>query len=62
MGFRLLRLNISGHPILKNTSVVFCDDKNESPVVYTTGIIGANGTGKSYLMGAIASIFSGSYK
>lgn len=58
MGFRLIRLNISGHPILKNTTVVFCDDRNESSVVYTTGIIGANGTGKSYLMGAIASIFA----
>ena len=58
MGFRLLRLNISGHPILKKTTVVFCDDRNDSPVVYTTGIIGANGTGKSYLMGAIASIFA----
>lgn len=58
MGFRLHSFQISGHPVLKSTTVVICDDKKSFPVVYTTGIIGANGAGKSYLMAAIASVFS----
>lgn len=58
MGFRLRNIQISGHQVLKGTNVIFCDDEKSYPVVYTTGIIGANGTGKSYLMAAIATIFS----
>lgn len=58
MGFRLRNTQISGHQVLKGTNVIFCDDEKSYPVVYTTGIIGANGTGKSYLMAAIATIFS----
>lgn len=57
-GFRLLRLKISGHPVLKNVDITFCDDNTKSFDIYTTGIIGANGTGKSHLMGAVASVFS----
>ena len=56
--FRLRRLRISGHPVLKDLEVTLCDDDDNSSSVYTTGIIGANGTGKSHLMGAIASIFT----
>jgi len=56
--FRLRRVQISGHPILKELDVTLCNDEGMSSSVYTTGIIGANGTGKSHLMGAIASIFS----
>ena len=62
MGFRLRNIQISGHPVLKSTNVTFCDDEKNEPVVYTTGIIGANGTGKSYLIGAIATIFSDIYR
>ena len=56
LGFRLLRVKISGHKVLKNVDIRFCDDTIE-PVVYTTGVIGPNGTGKSHLMGAIATAF-----
>lgn len=56
MGFRLLRVKISGHKVLKQIDIKFCDDALE-PVVYTTGVIGPNGTGKSHLMGAIATAF-----
>ena len=57
--FRLRRLQITGHPVLKDLDVTLCDDEGSgASSVYTTGIIGANGTGKSHLMGAIASVFS----
>ena len=52
--FRLRRIRISGHPVLKEVDVVLCDDKNQADTLYTTGIIGPNGTGKSHLMSAIA--------
>lgn len=61
-GFRLRRIIISGHPILKNIDVTFCDDQENTHTVYTTGIIGANGTGKSNLMGAVAAVFSEIHK
>ena len=57
-GFRLRRLKISAHPVLKNVDITFCDDNTTSFDIYTTGIIGANGTGKSHLMGAVATVFS----
>lgn len=56
--FRLRRIRISGHPVLKEVDVVLCDDKNQADTLYTTGIIGPNGTGKSHLMSAIATVFS----
>lgn len=56
--FRLRKIQISGHPVLKELDVTLCNDEGTSPSVYTTGIIGANGTGKSHLMGAIASVYS----
>lgn len=62
LAFRLLRLKISGHPVLKTLDITFCDDKSDVPSIYTTGIIGANGTGKSHLMSAIASVFSDAQK
>lgn len=61
-GFRLRKISISGHPILKNVDITFCDDQENVPVVYTTGIIGANGTGKSNLMGAVSEVFSEIHK
>lgn len=57
-GFLLKRLKISGHPVLKNVDINFCDGDEDCDGIYITGIIGANGTGKSHLMGAIASVFS----
>lgn len=58
LGFRLRGLKISGHPVLKDVQFQFCDDNNSNDEVYVTGIIGANGTGKSHLMAAIAAVFS----
>ena len=58
MFFRLKRLQIAGHPILHSVDITFCDDSMKVSSIYTTGIIGPNGTGKSNLMGAIAAVFS----
>jgi len=59
--FRLLSLNILNHPVLGNVSLDFCknqiDDDNHKEI-YTSVVIGVNGIGKSYLMRAIADIFS----
>lgn len=56
--FRLRRIQISGHPVLKEVDITLCDDTNKTDAIYTTGIIGPNGTGKSHLMSAIATVFS----
>ena len=56
--FRLRRIRLKGHPVLKDLDVTLCDDNEASSSIYTTGIIGANGTGKSHLMGVVASVFS----
>lgn len=56
--FRLRRIQISGHPVLKDVDITLCDDANQADSFYTTGIIGPNGTGKSHMMSAIATTFS----
>ena len=56
--FRLRRIRISGHPVLREVDVTLCDDENQIDTLYTTGIIGPNGTGKSHLMSVIATAFS----
>lgn len=56
--FRLRRVQISGHPVLREVDITLCDDANETDALYTTGIIGPNGTGKSHVMSAIAIAFS----
>lgn len=59
--FRLLSLYIHHHHVLGNIKLDFCknNDENAYPEdIYTTVVIGANGIGKSYLMRAIADIFS----
>ena len=56
--FRLRRIQISGHPVLKEVDITLCDDDKETKGLYTTGIIGPNGTGKSHLLSAIATVFS----
>ncbi len=60
--FRLRRIRISGHPVLKEVDITLCDDENQTDSIYTTGIIGPNGTGKSHLMSAIAIAFSEIYR
>lgn len=56
--FRLRSLIILEHRILGNIHLDFCKDNGVPQGVYTSVIIGANGIGKSYLLGAIAEIFS----
>lgn len=58
LSFRLRRIQISGHPVLKEVDITLCDDDKETHDLYTTGIIGPNGTGKSHLLSAIATVFS----
>lgn len=60
LGFLLKRLQLSGHPVLKDIAISFCDGDSlsDSDNIYITGIIGANGTGKSHLLSAIAVVFS----
>jgi len=38
--------------------ITLCDDDKYTDALYTTGIIGPNGTGKSHLLSAIATIFT----
>lgn len=59
--FRLLSLHILHHNVLGNIKLDFFKDSDEDIVpknIYTSVVIGANGIGKSYLMRAIADIFS----
>lgn len=56
--FRLRSLTIQRHRILGNIHLDFCKDNEFPQGVYTSVIIGANGIGKSYLLRAIAEIFS----
>lgn len=59
--FRLISLEILHHHVLGDTHLEFSKDNGEGVGVneiYTSVIIGVNGIGKSYLMRAIADIFS----
>lgn len=59
--FRLLSLSILHHHVLGNIELDFFKNKDENIIpnnIYTSVVIGANGIGKSYLMRAIADIFS----
>ena len=59
--FRLISLEILHHHVLGNTRLEFCKENGEGVDVneiYTSVVIGVNGIGKSYLMRAIADIFS----
>ena len=59
--FRLLSLSILHHHVLGNIGLDFFKNSDENIVpnnIYTSVVIGANGIGKSYLMRAIADIFS----
>ena len=59
--FRLISLSIQHHHVLGNTRLEFCKDNWEGVnlnEIYTSVVIGVNGIGKSYLMRAIADVFS----
>ena len=59
--FRLLSLTILHHRVLGNINLTFTQDANQEHYpedIYTSVVIGANGIGKSYLLRAIADIFS----
>ena len=60
MSFRLLKLDLSKHPVLKSLSLDFYNDEilgfqNE---IYNTVIIGANGIGKSHILKSVIEIFT----
>ena len=59
--FRLLSLTILHHRVLGNINLTFSQDENQEHYpedIYTSVVIGANGIGKSFLLRAIADIFS----
>lgn len=61
--FRLKTFAVVGHPILKTLNLTFCDDEphgafDNDKDIYTSVIIGTNGIGKSYLLRAIAEVFT----
>ena len=59
--FRLISLKILRHRVLGNINLTFCQDNSQElhpEDIYTSVVIGVNGIGKSYLMRAIADIFS----
>lgn len=57
--FRLHSLSLKGHPILNDVDLTFFDEdsKTYSEDLYTTVLIGMNGTGKSYILKTIADLF-----
>ncbi|MRT17566.1 AAA family ATPase [Vitellibacter sp. q18] len=56
-GFKLLSLEVIGHKILGTNKFNFVDFLDEPDSIYTTVIIGPNGTGKSELLSVILDIF-----
>ena len=57
MTLRINSITILDHPILGRIKLDLCQEEGEPQGVYTTVIIGANGIGKSRLLGALAEIF-----
>ena len=57
--FKLLYFKLDGHPQLGNLELRFVEEneKNNAEKPYTTVIIGANGTGKSFILKTIADVF-----
>lgn len=58
--FRLLSFQTVKHPILNDVKIDFCvndDFLNENEQIYSSVVIGQNGTGKSELLRYIASVF-----
>ena len=48
-GFKLISLEVINHPVLGTNIFNFIDENDTSVSIYSTVIIGVNGTGKSYL-------------
>lgn len=57
--FRLLNIEFKGHPQLGDVNLPLADEEeiHKSSKPYTSLVIGANGTGKSFLLRTIAEIF-----
>ena len=60
MSFRLLKLDLSKHPVLRSLSLDFCNDEISGfqDDIYNTVIIGANGIGKSHILKSVIEIFT----
>lgn len=60
MSFRLIKLELYKHPILKSLSLDFCNDEilKSQDEIYNTVIIGVNGIGKSHILKTIIDIFT----
>jgi hypothetical protein len=56
--FKLLEIELFDHPFFKSLSIKFVDEGEEKAEIYTTLIIGPNGTGKSQILLAIINIFN----
>ncbi len=56
-GFKLISLELVGHNILGSNTFNFVDPLDKPESIYTTVIIGPNGTGKSELLSVILYIF-----
>lgn len=54
LDFRLHSLSISGHPVLRDVQIVFCDDIDTYENVYDPVIIDANLTAKSQFVFSLA--------
>ena len=56
--FKLLKLDISKHAYFGDISLNFVNEEEEHNGLYTTLIIGPNGTGKSQILAAIIEILN----
>lgn len=56
-GFKLLRLNLIGNNLLGDINFDFVDPDDKQDKIYTTVVIGPNGTGKSNLFRIIIELF-----
>ncbi len=55
--FRILSLKLQGNKIFDDIELNFNDGNDASDTIYSTVIIGPNGTGKSYLLRIISELF-----
>ncbi len=60
IGFKLLRLQLKGHPVFADFDINFYDQNDSTPdkEPYTSLLIGPNGTGKSNLLKIIIQLFN----
>lgn len=57
LGFKLISLEVQDHPILGDNKFTFFNESDEIGSIYTSIIIGANGTGKSEMLKFIIKLF-----